>query len=337
MKKCLLGVFLATWAMSAFAGVTVTTPSNGAVVQSPVHYVATGSSPDCAKGVAALGIYTAPYKLAYSVNGSKLDTYLTLSPGTYNTVVQQWDNCGWSAKTAITITVTGTGGGGVFADLQKSSWWNSYALLPPSYEICDTCKNTGPQVTWLTTQGISSPSLSGGSMKFDIGGTTPFADVLWNVKFTTHLQDQNIVPTLTSFTYDVYFYGTNLEKSQALEFDFNQFFGGMSFIWGHECRIAGGHEWDTWDNKNMHWVPSGIPCNPLSNAWNHLTIEVQRTSDNRLLFKTITLNDKTYTLNRYDYPSATTWYGITINYQMDGNYKQEPYTVYLDNITYTYK
>src|SRR5436305_11099651 len=43
----------------------------------------------------------------------------------------------------------------------------------------------------------------------------------------------------------------------------NQFFNGMSFIWGHECRIAGGHEWDTWDNVNKHWVKSGIPCNPL--------------------------------------------------------------------------
>jgi hypothetical protein len=37
-----------------------------------------------------MGIYTAPYKLAYSVTGSKLDTYLTLSAGTYYTVVQEW-------------------------------------------------------------------------------------------------------------------------------------------------------------------------------------------------------------------------------------------------------
>jgi hypothetical protein len=206
---------------------------------------------------------------------------------------------------------SGTSSGTTFADLQRSTWWNGYALLPSSYNICTTCTPAGPLATWATTQGIKSPALSsGGSMKFDIGGTMPFADILWNVKFTKYLPDQKTVPTLSNFTYDVYFYGTDLESSQALEFDINQFFNGMSFIWGHECRIASGHEWDTWDNVHMHWVKSGIPCNPVSNAWNHLVIQVQRTSDNRLLFKSITLNGKTNTLNRYDNPSTTRWTGI---------------------------
>ena len=339
MKKKLYVCLFATLATSAFAGVRVTSPSNGAQVSSPVHYVATAQSPDCKGGVASMGIYTAPYQLAYSVTGSKLDTYLTLSAGTYNTVVQEWDNCGWSASTPVTITVTGGGGGGggTFSNLQSSTWWNGYALLPPSYNICDTCTPSGPLATWATTQGIKSPAMSsGGSMKFDIGGTMPFADILWNVKFTTHLPDQSKVPTFYNFTYDVYFYGTNLETSQALEFDINQFINGQSFIWGHECRIAGGHEWDTWDNVNMHWVKSGIACNPISNSWNHLVIQAQRTTDNRLLFKSITLNGKTNTLNRYDTPTPTTWYGMTINYQMDGNSTQQKYSVYLDNLNFTY-
>jgi hypothetical protein len=233
---------------------------------------------------------------------------------------------------------SGTSNGTTFTDLQQSTWWNGYALLPSSYNICDTCTPSGPLATWGTTQGITSPALStGGSMKFDIGGTMPFADILWNVKFTKHLPDEKMVPTLSNFTYDVYFYGTNLETSQALEFDINQFFDGMSFIWGHECRIASGHEWDTWDNINMHWVKSGIPCNPVSNSWNHLVIQAQRTSDNRLLFKSITLNGKTDTLNRYDNPSPTTWYGLTINYQMDGNSQQQPYSVHLDKLNFTYQ
>jgi hypothetical protein len=231
-----------------------------------------------------------------------------------------------------------TSNGTTFSDIQQSTWWNGYALLPSSYNICDTCLPSGPLATWGTTQGIKSPALSsGGSMKFDIGGTMPFADILWNVKFTKHLPDEKMVPTLSNFTYDVWFYGADLETSQALEFDINQFFNGMSFIWGHECRIAGGHEWDTWDNINMHWVKSGIPCNPVSNSWNHLVIQAQRTSDNRLLFKSITLNGTTNTLNRYDNPSPTTWYGLTINYQMDGNSKQQPYSVYLDNLHFTYE
>jgi len=341
-----MGLFLfSSLATFAFAGVTVNSPSNGATVPTSVHYVATAESPACSKGVGGMGIFTAPYKLAYKVSGAKIDTYLSLSPGTYNTVVQEWDNCGWNAIKAVTITVgsssgggtTTTTSGGTFANLEEDSHWNGYALLPPGYGICGWCTPSGPGFTWSTQQGITSPSLSGKSMKFSIGGTAQFSDGLWNQKFTTRLADQKSVPNFHDFTYDVYFFGTDLSKSQALEFDINQFFGGLSFIWGHECRIAGGHEWDTWDNVNMHWVKSGIACNPVSNAWNHLTIHVQRTSGNHLLFKSITLNGVTHTLNRYDNPSKTSWYGMTINYQMDGDFAQHDYSVYLDKLNFTYK
>jgi hypothetical protein len=53
-----------------------------------------------------MGIYTAPYVLAYSVNGDSLNTSLGLKPGAYNVVVQEWDNCGGATKTPIQITVT---------------------------------------------------------------------------------------------------------------------------------------------------------------------------------------------------------------------------------------
>jgi hypothetical protein len=333
---------LATLVMPVFAGISVTSPTNGAQVQSSVHYVATAQSPACAKGVAAIGIFTAPYKLAYSTPGAKLDTYLTLSAGTYNTVIQEWDNCGWSASVPITITV-GSGGtpsggtAGVFSNLQSSPWWNGYVLLRTSgYNICLTCTPSGPLATWSTQQGIKSPALSsGGSMKFNIGGTFGYSDILWNVKFTKHLADEKSVPNFHNFTYDVWFFGTNLELSEALEFDINQFINGKSFIWGHECRIAGGHEWDTWDNRGF-WVKSGIGCHPVSNVWNHLIIKVQRTWDNRLLFQSINLNGNVSTLNRYDNPTPTTWYGMTINYQMDGNSLQQAYSVYLDKVNFSY-
>ena len=258
-------------------------------------------------------------------------------------------NCGVAATApGATSELGGTPGpstpssssdrGTTFADLQLDNHWNSYALLPPTYNICETCQPNGTEASWFTQQGISSPSLSGSSMQFSLGPhSVKYADILWNNKFTTRLADEKSVPNYHEFVYEVYFYGEDLEKSQALEFDINQFFDGKSFIWGHECRIAGGHEWDTWDNVNQHWVKSGIACNPGSNDWNHLVIHVARTADDRLHFESITLNGVTHTVNRFDHPSATTWYGMTINYQMDGNSAQEPYTVYLDKISFSYK
>ena len=75
------------------------------VVSSPVHFVASATT-GCANGISAMGIYTAPGQLAYVVNGATLDTYLTLSPGSYNTVVEEWDNCNGAASTDVPLTVT---------------------------------------------------------------------------------------------------------------------------------------------------------------------------------------------------------------------------------------
>jgi hypothetical protein len=193
-------------------------------------------------------------------------------------------------------------------------------------------------------QGIKSPALSGASTQYNLGGTADYSDALFNNHLIGDLSsqgmpDQNhtLVPTFHNFTYDVYFYGTDLALSQAVEFDINQFYDNLGFIWGHECRIAGGNEWDIWNNVSQKWVPTGIACNPLSNSWNHVTIQVQRTSSNQLLYQSITLNGVTNTVNQ-TYPPGSTpgWWGITVNYQMDGNNKQSPYTVYLDNLKFTY-
>src|SRR5579884_4410451 len=97
--KLSLLVCLSAFTLPAFAGIYVTSPTNGSTSGSPVHFVASATSPACSKGVASMGIYTAPGKLAYTVNGGSLNTSLSLASGTYNIVVQEWDKCGWSATT----------------------------------------------------------------------------------------------------------------------------------------------------------------------------------------------------------------------------------------------
>ena len=285
-----------------------------------------------------MGIYTAPYQLAYVTGGSNLNTNLSLNPGTYNTTVIEWDNCGGASVTPVTINV----GRKSFTNLQASGGWAATGQGPPDFVDCNPC---GPQITWAMYQGVNSPSLSGNATQYNIGGTGPYWDVLFNNHLvgdfsSQNLPDQNhqIVRNVHNFTYDVYFFGNNLGASQALEFDFNQFFDGMGFIWGHECRIAGGNEWDIWDNVNAHWVHIGVPCYPNNNQWNHLTLQVQRTSNNQLLYQSITLNGVTHTLNKYYSPGAAPgWYGITVNYQMDGNNLQSPYSIYLDKLTFSYQ
>jgi 6-phosphogluconolactonase (cycloisomerase 2 family) len=90
--------------------VEVMSPRNDGTGYSPVPFRAHAMSPTCDKGIAAIRIYTAPGVNAYTVKSDDLNTTLSLAPGTYNTVVQAWDNCGAVGKTPVTITVTDKGG-----------------------------------------------------------------------------------------------------------------------------------------------------------------------------------------------------------------------------------
>jgi hypothetical protein len=327
-------------------GVWVNAPANNSQVSSPVNYVATATTSTCSKGVASMGIYV-DKQLEYVVNGDILNTNLNLNAGNYNTVVEEWDYCGGAAYTPIAITVTGGGGGGgggnKLSNLQASKGWVGYGELPPEYNICSyPC----PGVTWSMKQGIKDPSMDGDATEYNIGGTKPYADVLWTNPLigqgsTQGLPDSNhtLLPKLHDFTYDTYFYGTNLGASEALEFDISMYFDGLSLIWGHQCVIAGGNVWEIWDNVSSKWVSTGIPCYPNENEWNHVTLQVQRESDNTLLFESITFNGKKSVLNKYYAPGSApqNWWGITVNYQTDGNYKQEAYTTYVDEFSFTYE
>jgi len=119
---------LAVLAAPAFATVTVSSPANGSTVASPVKFVASATT-TCGKGVAAMGIY-ANNVLKYKANGSSLNTSLTLNPGTYNTFVQEWDNCGGSTGTAIKITVP-SGGGGTTNGVTVTSPVNNSTVSSP--------------------------------------------------------------------------------------------------------------------------------------------------------------------------------------------------------------
>jgi hypothetical protein len=236
----------------------------------------------------------------------------------------------------------GSGSGNSFSELQHSGGWADYGQRAPTFVDCSPspCDN----ITFSYTQNIKSPSMSGEAMQMYLAGSEGYGDGLWNNHLigddsSQGMPDTNhtLVPTLHNFTYDVYFWAGDIGLAQAVEFDINQFFNNQGYIWGHECRVAGGNEWDIWDNVNSTWIPTGIACNPVSNSWNHVTIQVERTSDNQLLYQSITLNGKTSTVNQYYNPgSAPGWYGITINYQEDGNSVQSPYSVYLDELTFTY-
>jgi hypothetical protein len=319
------------------AGVSLSSPANGATVSNPVSFVASATT-SCSKGVSSMGVYV-DNGLAYTVNGAQLNTQLTLGAGGHQTVVEEWDNCGGAATKSAYVTVGGT----TLSSLQGTGGWNQWGELPPDYNICTTDPCGG--VWWSMYQHDSSFSLSGNSTQFNIGGSTPYSDVLWSnpvlgQNSTQGLPDtgHTLLPTLHNFTYDAYVYVTNLSVTQSLEFDVNMYMGGVGMEWGTQCDYLGTGQWDIWNNVDAKWVPTGTPCKLQNDTWNHVTVQVQRESNNDLLYQSITLNGVTYNINQtvapFQVPSG--WWGMTVNYQMDGNYKQASNTTYLDKFSLTY-
>jgi hypothetical protein len=293
------------------------------------------------------------------------------SAGTFNFVVSALDSKGNSKQKGLQIPIAdnstsasgGSDSGGSssgssnsgssnsanlsngksFSNLQRAGGWGQFGQGPPNFVDCSPSPCNG--ISFWMQQGVNNPSKSGSATQFNLGGETPYSDALWNNHLIgpfssqgTFDGDRSMVASLFNFTYDVDFYSDNVDAAEALEFDINQFFGGMGFIFGHECRIASGHQWAVFDNTKGQWVPTGVPCYPNSNSWNHVTLKVQRTSDNHLTYQSITLNGQTTSLNwTFEHGSAPDWYGVTINYQMDGNVNQDSYSTYLDNLTLTYQ
>lgn len=323
----------------AQGAVSVTSPAPGSSVSSEVNFVASATS-SCATGVAAMGIYINDNRL-YTTNGNTLNHQLVLEQGWNHAVVQEWDRCGGTSKKSMDINVTNPGT--TFRNLQSTPGWDVWPEYPPTYDICE---GNCPGIGHLQNQHVSSPSLGGNSTQFSTWGTSPYADILWSIKLLgqgsklgLHDTGHTLLPTLHHFTYDTDFYVTNPKVSESLEFDISMFMNGIGMTWGTECAMLASGDWDIWDNVNAKWVPTGIPCQ-FHQGWNHLTIKAERSTDNKnwLLYDSITLNGKTYQLDWWVPPfhAPGSWWGVTINYQMDGDHDQNANTTYLDNLSFNY-
>ena len=323
---------------STAAGVTVTTPTANSTVPTLTSYVASANS-GCSSGVASMGVYV-DGQLSTVQQGAKLNTQVSLSTGNHNTVVQAWDYCGGSTSKSVPVTVS-AGSGSTVSNVQALNGWHQWGELAPTYNICSGCSG----VTWSMLQHQGYISLTGNATRFTLGGSTPYSDALYsnpvigqgNVEGLTD-SNHTLLPTLHNFTLDMYTYVTNLGITQSLEYDINMYMNGVGMEWGTQCNHLGGGVWDIWNNVDAHWVPTSVPCELNNGAWNHVTVQVQRESNNDLLYQSITVNGVTHTINTTVAPFSVPgeWWGMTLNYQMDGNYNQAYNTTYVDKMNFSY-
>ena len=307
--------------------ISISSPSNGSTIGSPVHFAA--SDP----GAAAMHLYI-DGSLAYRVTSNQIDTSVSVGSGGHNVVFVAWDSMGNVTQASENITVSGssggsTGGGGVITPGSATTISSIQAM--DGWSSCTVCAGeggNGPVTVYSMSQGISSPSTDGKATQFYLGGNVAWGAALWWREFTP--------ANASNFVYDTYFYLQNPEAAQALEFDMNQNINNTRYMFGTECDIKGTHSWRVWDTANNRWVSTGITCSmPPAYTWNHLVLEFQR-SGSQTVFVAVTVNGNKSYINRTFNAKASSGNELNVAFQMDGDGSYTGYSVWLDQVTFTY-
>src|SRR5690348_15629996 len=75
------------------------------------------------------------------------------------------------AVLALALVGTASAGTTTYSSIQKSKW--------SSCTVCAGANGSGPSASYSQTIYVSSPSMTGASSKFSIGGSTPYSNALW--------------------------------------------------------------------------------------------------------------------------------------------------------------
>jgi hypothetical protein len=328
---------------AAFADVTVTSPANYATVSTSTRVIAS-ALPISPYKISAMQIYVNSTKVFQTLTAS-LDTTIGLQTGSNRVQVKAWDTGGHYFEKLLTLTASTT----VTSPTIATTTLSRIEELP-NWFSCDSCAGanaTGPSSTYWMKQNQATPSLDGNSTQFFLGGTTPYANALWSHHVIT---DSTKTRASKHFVYDIYMYYTNPTAAQGLEFNVSQFFDDKAYVYGMQCNIRSGSgpHWDISTVKdltqsptlgNMKWQNTGVSCPaPPAYTWNHITMEVERTSDNKVHYISISINGQKSYLNLYAplriAPSG--WMGVNVHYQMNGDYKQDDYSTWIDKFSVTY-
>ena len=255
-----------------------------------------------------------------------MNALIWMAPGAHTLEITAVDKNGDVSATLMPITVSAQPTTTVSNIQNMPGWQSCSALFPPGSpragQIC--AAGLGDAVSTMT-QNQTSPALDGKSAKFTMGGPTGYSNELY-------FESLGGGTSVSHFTYDLYFYIDNPDASQALEFDVNQTFGGTRWTWGTECNFNGTGKWDIWNSET--WIPTTVDCKPFpANTWIHLVLNFERVNG-QMHYISISVNGVTSTVDQYYDPQSNwTLEDINVAFQMDGNFEQAPYNVWLDEVT----
>jgi hypothetical protein len=206
---------------------------------------------------------------------------------------------------------------------------------------CSSCAGaggSGSSAAYWMKQFQISPSMDGTATQFFLGGSTAYSDAMWTKKVSGS-------DNYHHFVFDTYYYVKNSSAVQGLEFNITDYANLKGYTFGFTCDVKASGTWkisvpksSTSTMSQMYWQSTGISCPaPQAYTWNHFSFEGQRTSDNKVLLVSLTINGTKHYLNKTLYaricPSG--WAGVTTHIQLNGDSNQDDYSVWADKWTVT--
>jgi hypothetical protein len=312
-------------------GVTVSSPANGSTSAASVHFVASASSPYSPVNAMTINVDS---KDLYKIAANHLDTYLTLGTGNHSVYMKAWDTTGHYFQQILTVNVQSGGTSSTPPPSTDPAYYDIQAMSGWSW--CGSCAGpggNGATVPFGMNPGITNPSLDGKAAQFWLGGTsqTPYANAL----FFKRLPGSE---TATHFILDFDFYIKDATVAQGLEFDVFYSRDGKKNYFLTECDSRGLYA-GTWQVSNAvidQWQHTGYPCKVNSYAWNHVTLEFYRTPTGMTHFVSATMNGNKQTFNVEYLPQNVSSFEMNAAVQLDGDEKQDNYSIWVDKMSLKY-
>lgn len=192
---------------------------------------------------------------------------------------------------------------------------------------CSDCAGGAVTSNYWTAPFQSSPSMSGSSREFFIGGQG-WSDVLWYKKLGANNSAAHFL-----WDFYVYFDPASAAGVWSAEYDLWQSIGGMEFMIGSQCDFGNGY-WDTWDSKNNRWVTTSVKCPRFApSTWHHIQWYVERISSTQYRYNVLVIDNQAYTLNQVFEANPTNWQdGTGVQWQLDQNAAGTPLHEWIDNV-----
>lgn len=315
-----------------YGSVCISQPGNGAMVTSPMMLTAVAELTQATIG--SMRVYidgSADYFTTYN----QFSTRLWMAAGSHTIDVLAADKNGNQVSASLSVRVTGTAYQTINNSQNLSGWQSCSAVYPEGSPVTGPACAAGLGTADSTmTQNLANPSLSGGSANFTMGGQTGYSNELYTAPLGGGHDP-------THFVYDFYVMVDDPTAPQALEFDINQTIGDTRWTWGTECNFNGHYpnvgEWDVWDGSgNGTWKETSVECPRFpANQWQHIVLTAERVGQ-QVHYIGLQVNGTYYPLDLY-YGAQQNWPlgGINVAFQLDGNYKQQPYNAWLDEVSLT--